>query len=67
MNIEYDKSLQHYNTFGIDVSAKYFTEIKSLEDYALLITDPMLKDEKKLILGGGSNLLFRKKKLTCWN
>ncbi len=60
MNIEYDKSLQHYNTFGIDVSARYFAEIKSLEDYRILINDPELKKEKKLILGGGSNILFTK-------
>ncbi len=55
-----NQSLQSCNTFGIDVSAKYFTEIKSTEDYQSLIADPAFRDEEKLILGGGSNILFTK-------
>src|SRR4030095_9839390 len=60
MIIESDKSLRNNNTFGIDVSAKYFAEIKSVEDFRELISNPELKKEKKLILGGGSNILFTK-------
>ncbi len=60
MIIENDKSLQHHNSFGIKVSAKYFAEIKSLEDFRILIDDPKIKKENKIILGGGSNILFTK-------
>jgi UDP-N-acetylmuramate dehydrogenase len=51
-------SLKKYNTFGIDVYAKYFSEFNSvgeLED--LLLT---VNDRPTLILGGGSNILFTK-------
>ena len=55
-----NQSLQSYNTFGIDVSAKYFSEIKSTDDFKALITEPGFEKEEKLILGGGSNILFTK-------
>lgn len=58
MHIETNKSLQAFNTFGIDVTAKYFTEIQSVEEFTGLITDARFKNERKLILGGGSNVLF---------
>jgi len=51
--------LKKYNTFGIDVKAKYFfefTEIDDLVDYLNVAT--VWKSEKMLFLGSGSNLLF---------
>lgn len=60
MTLQENKSLKNYNTFGIDVSAKYFAEIHSAEDFRELIRDEKLRHEKKLILGGGSNVLFTK-------
>ncbi len=51
-------SLKPFNTFGIDAIAKYFTEIKSVDDYRRLLGDKKLSSEKKLILGGGSNILL---------
>jgi len=56
--IEQNKSLQSLNTFGIDVYAKYFTQIRSVEEYRELLGDPKFRNEKKLLLGGGSNILF---------
>jgi len=55
MQIEKDKSLQPYNTFGIDVNANYFVEANSEQD---LIS--FFSNNKKpiFILGGGSNLLL---------
>lgn len=58
MLIESDKPLQPYNTFGINVTAKYFAVAESTEDLQTLIADAALKAEEKLVLGGGSNLLF---------
>ncbi|TKC13231.1 UDP-N-acetylmuramate dehydrogenase [Pedobacter polaris] len=51
-------SLKPYNTFGIDVKAKYFAEAKSEQDLAQIFNDPLSKTQKLLILGGGSNMLF---------
>ncbi len=56
--IKQDISLKQYNTFGIDVSASQFAEIKTIED---LVSIPALKTSPRpdiLILGGGSNILF---------
>lgn len=58
MNIETNKSLRSLNTFGIDVIAKYFAEIHSVEEFLELSGDRRFRDEKKLVLGGGSNLLL---------
>ncbi|MBA3647663.1 MAG: UDP-N-acetylmuramate dehydrogenase [Chitinophagales bacterium] len=60
MVIQHDKSLRSFNSFGIDASAKFFVEIKSAEEFRELISDQNFKKEKKLILGGGSNILFTK-------
>ena len=53
-------SLKAFNTFAIDVSAKFFAEIKSEADLAALFTNPIVKNEQLLVLGGGSNMLFTK-------
>src|SRR5580698_925058 len=59
MKIESGRSLKSYNTFGIDVSAKYFTEVNSIDDIRKLIRDVKFVNEKRFILGGGSNILFK--------
>ncbi len=60
MTITANQSLKPYNTFGIDATAKYFTEIKSVDDFREILADKKLSAEQKLILGGGSNLLVTK-------
>ncbi len=51
-------SLKPYNTFGIDVNAKYFVSVKSIEELKYVLG---LKDyPEKFILGGGSNMLLTK-------
>src|SRR6185436_8260664 len=60
MNIQRNISLKHFNTFGIDVSAKYFCEITSTEELKELLSAEIARTEKKMILGGGSNVLFTK-------
>ncbi|MEI8135705.1 MAG: UDP-N-acetylmuramate dehydrogenase [Bacteroidota bacterium] len=53
-----NKSLKTYNTFGIAAFCPFFVEINLTEDFlALLNTDVYLKNPK-LIIGGGSNILF---------
>ena len=62
MQIQENRSLKKYNTFGIDVCAKYFTEFNSesqLEE-ALEFNRQQTTNNKLLTLGGGSNILFTK-------
>jgi len=60
MIISSNISLKPYNTFGIDVSAKYFTGIQSTNDILELLQTPEYKNNERLILGGGSNMLLTK-------
>lgn len=55
--LQHNHPLKNHNTFGIDVEAKYFYEIDRIEQLQTLAGTPEW-NEKKLILGGGSNLLF---------
>lgn len=56
--IESDINLVSYNTFGVAAIAKHFSRIKTLEDLKEVIDENKILDEKLLILGGGSNVLF---------
>ena len=51
-------SLQSLNTFGLNISAKYFFEVNTSEELFLFIKDRNLENESFLILGEGSNILF---------
>ena len=53
-------NLKKLNTFGIDVFCDYFVEINSISDFLNLIKEPVYNSNQKLIIGGGSNLLFTK-------
>ncbi|MFD0939751.1 UDP-N-acetylmuramate dehydrogenase [Pedobacter boryungensis] len=53
-------SLKTYNTFGIDVNANYFVEVKSVDDLREIFKNSIAKTKKLLVLGGGSNMLFTK-------
>jgi len=58
MDIQRDISLKELNTFGIDAKASYYGEFHSVAELQNLIADPDFQKMEKLILGGGSNLLF---------
>ncbi|MHC2993061.1 UDP-N-acetylenolpyruvoylglucosamine reductase [Pontibacter sp. HJ8] len=60
MKFESDFSLKSYNTFGIDVKAKHFARFDSVQELQELLQRPEIREENKLILGGGSNVLFTK-------
>ncbi|MBI2721922.1 MAG: UDP-N-acetylmuramate dehydrogenase [Bacteroidetes bacterium] len=55
-----NKELQEFNTFGIQALCSYFTELNSIEDFHDLIRNVIYQKSEKLIIGGGSNLLFTK-------
>ncbi len=58
MKLTENFSLRNYNTFRIDVYAKYFAEFSSVDDLSEILEYG--KQNDKLILGGGSNILFTK-------
>lgn len=58
MLIHADYPLKSFNTFHIDVKTKYFTEINCIDDLRILVNKDEFIDNKKLFLGGGSNILF---------
>ncbi len=60
MEILRNYDLKKLNTFGIAAKAKFFTEIKSPEEVIKLFQLPEFKDNERLFLGGGSNVLFTK-------
>ena len=53
-------SLKKYNTFGIDAYAKYFARFNSVSELDELIRSEIYSHIPKMILGGGSNILFTK-------
>jgi len=52
-------SLRLFNTFGIDVQARYFVVLEQTSDIAEFMGETRFAGLPKLILGGGSNVLFR--------
>jgi len=60
LDLKTNFSLKQYNTFGIDVSAEFFTEIFTTDDINELIASDIFTKHPRLILGGGSNILFTK-------
>lgn len=60
LNIGKNISLKPYNTFGIDVNTKYFSEIRSEVQLKKILSSHELNAVPKLIIGGGSNLLLTK-------
>lgn len=60
MEIKENYSLKPFNTFHLAVNARYFVEVNSANEIINLISDDRLSSLPKLILGGGSNILFTK-------
>jgi UDP-N-acetylmuramate dehydrogenase len=56
MHIDKNISLRPFNTFGIDAKAKQFARFTTMQELEQIIAEE--KKQKKLILGGGSNILF---------
>ena len=58
MNIQQNISLKSYNTFGIDVFAKHFVSVNSINELQEILKSQ--DHPNKFILGGGSNMLLTK-------
>ncbi len=60
MVIRENFNLQSFNTFHINVNCRYFTESNTIDDILEVLNDKEFQSTDKLILGGGSNILFTK-------
>jgi UDP-N-acetylmuramate dehydrogenase len=60
MDIRENYPLRDLNTFHIDAAAKYFAAFSTLDDARELLSAEKFSKERKMILGGGSNILFTK-------
>jgi UDP-N-acetylmuramate dehydrogenase len=59
LQVHENVSLKNFNTFGIEAYARYFVEINHKEELVELFKDPKWHDKThRLIIGGGSNMLF---------
>jgi UDP-N-acetylmuramate dehydrogenase len=58
ITVEENVNLRGFNTFGIDVTARYFCRVRSERDFVALMEHPLYRQTRVLILGGGSNVLF---------
>lgn len=58
MNLQENYSLKNHNTFGVEVSAKYFAQAGNFDELKNALEFAKARDLKTLFLGGGSNVLF---------
>ena len=58
LQIQENVSLKNFNTFGVDVNARFFVEINHEDHLVELFMDPQWQQTQRLIMGGGSNMLL---------
>ncbi len=58
MEIKQNYDLTKLHTFGVSVQARFFVEIESEEEIFELFKLPEFQNNKRIFLGGGSNVLF---------
>ena len=58
--VEKNVNLRPFNTFGIEAKANYFCSVESEEELQELMATNLFKNERRIFLGGGSNVLFTK-------
>lgn len=58
LQIQENVSLKNFNTFGVDVNARFFVEINHEGDLVELFMDPQWQQTQRLVMGGGSNMLL---------
>lgn len=58
MHIEENASLKSLNTFGIEAKTRYLARFESADEIADILCDERVKSLPRMVLGGGSNVLF---------
>ena len=59
MNLQENHSLKHFNSFGIEVTSRYFSHLQSTVDINDVLEWRQQSELPLLLLGGGSNVLFK--------
>lgn len=57
-SIQYNFSLRHHNTFGVDAHAYAYVDVTSVEVLSRIRSDTTLSVLPRLVLGGGSNIVL---------
>lgn len=60
LQIRENVSVKNFNTFGVDANARFFVEINKVDDLIQLFSDEKWHKIDRLVVGGGSNILFTK-------
>lgn len=60
MEIQQNVSLKSYNTFGVDVKARYFAEVETVDEIKSTVEWASENNQPLLLISGGSNMLFTK-------
>lgn len=58
MTVSENISLKSFNTFGIEARARYFVRVQSPRELGDVLANPAYNSLPRLVLGGGSNVLF---------
>ncbi len=58
LSFQEDFDLTAYNTMGLSSKARYFVSVKSVQELKVALEFADTKNLKRMILGGGSNVLF---------
>ena len=59
MELKTDEQIKKLNTFGVDAKARNFAEIRSIEDLKQAREHIHQQPQDFMVIGGGSNVLFR--------
>ncbi len=60
MIVSQNFSLKNYNTFGLNAQAAHFVQVNTEAELVEFLTQSPLRNNVKLVLGGGSNMLLTK-------
>lgn len=60
MTVFENYSLKMLNTFGLETKARFYVEVHTIDELKNVLLTHSYKSMPKLILGGGSNILFTK-------
>lgn len=58
MILQKNFSLKAYNTFGLDVSTQQYVKVETADELHDIYLGSKFRTTKKMVLGGGSNVLF---------
>lgn len=56
--VEQNVSLEPFNTFAVEVNARFYAKVQTPEDIRSVLADPRYGALPRFVLGGGSNTLF---------